>query len=100
MVPTFVAERTLPRQALEGGRGEGRRGARARQRRAVSAAAATAPELEGIGGLHLEDRAEAGAAAGLDSRGGRQPFAKDSEAPARLREVSKEVVGAAATSIN
>lgn len=86
MVPTFVVESFLAGEALAGGKG------REAAWRAVSAAAATAAGLEGIGGLYPEDRAEPGAASGPDSRGGCQPFAKEPKTAGRLQEVSQEML--------
>lgn len=60
---------------------------------ATSAWAATAPELEGRGGLYLEDCQVAGPRASASDEGGYEAWALDPEAAKRLWSVSEEMVG-------
>jgi NAD(P)-dependent dehydrogenase (short-subunit alcohol dehydrogenase family) len=60
---------------------------------ATSVFAATAPELEGRGGLYLEDCAIAAVCDGEDAAQGVRSYAVDPEAAARLWAVSEDMVG-------
>jgi NAD(P)-dependent dehydrogenase (short-subunit alcohol dehydrogenase family) len=60
---------------------------------ATSIFAATAPELEGRGGLYLEDCQVAQPAAGPDVAGGIHGWATDPEAAIRLWSLSEQMVG-------
>lgn len=60
---------------------------------ATSVWAATAPELEGRGGLYLEDCSEAEPATPEKRTGGYQPHIRDEAAAARLWQMSEEMVG-------
>ena len=62
---------------------------------ATSVWAATAPELEGRGGLYLEDCNEAEPATPEKRTGGYQPYIRDEAAAARLWQMSEEMVGEA-----
>ena len=55
--------------------------------------AATTPELEGKGGLYLEDCNEAEPATPEKRTGGYQPYIRDEAAAARLWQMSEEMVG-------
>jgi len=55
--------------------------------------AATAPELEGRGGLYLEDSHVAGPSQDLNAQRGYAPWAYDLEGAARLWPVSEQMVG-------
>ncbi|MEB2346222.1 MAG: SDR family NAD(P)-dependent oxidoreductase [Deltaproteobacteria bacterium] len=55
--------------------------------------AATAPELEGRGGLYLEDCHVAGPSPGPEARTGYAPWALDAEGAERLWGMSEEMVG-------
>jgi len=59
---------------------------------ATSVYAATAPELEGRGGLYLED-CHVAAVDDVDASGGVRSYAVDPEAARRLWELSEEMVG-------
>ena len=56
--------------------------------------AATAPELDGRGGLYLEDSHVAGPSQDLNAQRGYAPWAFDGEGAARLWPVSEQMVGA------
>lgn len=60
---------------------------------ATSVWAATAPELEGRGGLYLEDCHVGRERTSEDQEDGYQPWARDPEAAARLWTVSESLVG-------
>jgi NAD(P)-dependent dehydrogenase (short-subunit alcohol dehydrogenase family) len=60
---------------------------------ATSVWAATAPELEGKGGLYLDDCQIAAERTSEDDPGGYEPYARDPEAARRLWTVSEEMVG-------
>ncbi len=60
---------------------------------ATSLYAATAPELEGQGGLYLEDCQIAPLAESADATAGYNDYAYDMEAAARLWDVSENLVG-------
>jgi NAD(P)-dependent dehydrogenase (short-subunit alcohol dehydrogenase family) len=60
---------------------------------ATSVWAATAPELEGVGGLYLDDCQIAKPRTGPDDEGGFESWAVDPEAAARLWRVSEEMIG-------
>jgi NAD(P)-dependent dehydrogenase (short-subunit alcohol dehydrogenase family) len=60
---------------------------------ATSAYAATAPELEGLGGIYLEDCAIAEVDDTEDASGGVRSYAVDPEAARRLWSLSEEMVG-------
>lgn len=60
---------------------------------ATSVYAATAPELEGRGGLYLEDCHVAGVDDAEDAAGGVRSYAVDPDAARRLWSVSEEMVG-------
>jgi NAD(P)-dependent dehydrogenase (short-subunit alcohol dehydrogenase family) len=60
---------------------------------ATSVWAATAPELEGKGGLYLDDCQIAGERTSPDDPGGYEPYARDPAAARRLWTVSEELVG-------
>jgi hypothetical protein len=60
---------------------------------ATSVWAATAPELEGRGGLYLEDRIISGPRESEDAELGYMPWARDPDTAARLWAVSEELVG-------
>ena len=55
--------------------------------------AASAPELEGEGGLYLEDCHVAGPRESEDSLFGYAPWAMDAEAARRLWRLSEELLG-------
>jgi NAD(P)-dependent dehydrogenase (short-subunit alcohol dehydrogenase family) len=55
--------------------------------------AALSPDLEGIGGLYLEDCAQAAPASDENVRGGVWPWALDEEAAERLWAVTEETLG-------
>ena len=59
---------------------------------ATSVWAATGPELEGTGGLYLED-CQIAHPGGEDSMAGVQPWATDREAAERLWQLSQQWVG-------
>jgi hypothetical protein len=59
---------------------------------ATSVYAATAPELEGRGGLYLED-CHVAAVDDVGASGGVRSYAVDPEAARRLWELSEEMVG-------
>jgi NAD(P)-dependent dehydrogenase (short-subunit alcohol dehydrogenase family) len=60
---------------------------------ATSVWAATAPELEGKGGLYLEDCQIANERTAEDDPGGYEPYARDPAAARRLWTVSEQLVG-------
>lgn len=60
---------------------------------ATSVWAASAPELEGRGGLYLEDCQVAGPRTKPSDEGGCEAWALDAAAPERLWRVSEEMVG-------
>ncbi len=60
---------------------------------ATSVWAATAPELEGKGGLYLDDCQIASLRTGEDDPGGYEAYARDPEAARQLWTVSEELVG-------
>ena len=60
---------------------------------ATSVWGATAPELDGRGGLYLENCGVAEPAAGTDAPGGYLEYALDLDAAERLWTLSEEIVG-------
>jgi hypothetical protein len=62
---------------------------------ATSVWAAVAPELEGVGGLYLEDCAIARPVTDVNAMRGYMPYALDPERAARLWEVSEELLARA-----
>ena len=60
---------------------------------ATSVWAATAPELEGKGGLYLDDCQIASLRTSPDDPGGYEGYARDPEAAKRLWTVSEQLVG-------
>jgi NAD(P)-dependent dehydrogenase (short-subunit alcohol dehydrogenase family) len=84
--------------AKAGGGGGGGGGGAARWKQPAQGAAtqvwaATAPELEGRGGLYLEDCHVAGPSADLMSPSGYAPWALDAAAAERLWSMSEQMVG-------